>query len=103
MEGPKFVPPIVSCSPPPMASMSPPPLTDDYEGNSTGIVGFSSKGLPHDEIGIGPSDLSSEDIEEHDLDSFGGINNGDYDVTGIESSTLKWNVFALAGFHWPRY
>lgn len=83
------MPPIVSCSPPPMVPMSPPPLTDDYEGNSPDIVGFGSNGLTHDEISIGPPDLNCEEIEDLDFNSFGGLNNDDYDVTGMESNSLN--------------
>ena len=83
MEGTKFVPPIVSCSPPPMASMSPPPLPDDSEGKPSDIVEFSFNGLGHDEIGIGQSDLNGEVNEELDYDTFSGLDNDNYDVTGM--------------------
>ena len=71
-----------------MASMSPPPLPDDSEEKPSGIVGFSFNGICHDEIGIGESDINGDIIEEHDYDSFSGLDNDNYDVTGMAQG---WN------------
>ena len=92
MEGTKFVPPIVSCSPPPMSSMSPPPLPDESEGKSLDIAEFSFNGLNHDEAEIGQSDLNGESMEELDYDTFGGLDNDGYDVTGMVGD---WNFRRL--------
>ena len=92
MEGTKFVPPIVSCSPPPMSSMSPPPLPDESEGKSLDIAEFNFNGLNHDEAEIGQSDLNGESMEELDYDTFGGLDNDGYDVTGM---VKDWNFRRL--------
>ena len=55
MDGTKFVPPILSCSPPPLATLSPPPLPDDTEGRTSDVGGFSFNTLNHEEIIIGQS------------------------------------------------
>ena len=80
MEGTKFVPPIVSCSPPPLTTMSPPPLPDDSEERSSDIGGFSFNALD-EEIGVGHSNFNSDDTEELDYNSYGGLDN-EYDLTG---------------------
>ena len=87
MEGTKFVPPIVSCSPPPLAPLSPPPLPDDSEGRPPDIGGFSFNSLNDDEIG--QSGLNTDVIEELDYDGFSALDNDDYDVTGIG----KYKIF----------
>ena len=83
MDGTKFVPPIVSCSPPPLAPLSPPPLPDDSEGRTSDIGGFSFNSLNHEEIIIGQSDLNTDAIEDLDYDGFSGLGNDEYDLTGM--------------------
>ena len=83
MDGTKFVPPIVSCSPPPLAPMSPPPMTDDSDGVSPDMGGFSFNALDNGSMGMGPPDLDSGGIEEFDIPNFNDIDDTDeYDVTG---------------------
>jgi hypothetical protein len=86
MEGTKFVPPIVSCSPPPLSPLSPPPLPDDSEGRPSDIGGFSFNSLNHEEIRIGQSDLNTDAIEDLDYDGFSGLDNDEYDLTGMEKT-----------------
>ena len=84
MEGTKFVPPIVSCSPPPLAPMSPPPLTDDSDGKPPDMGGFSFNALDNEAIGMGPPDLNSGAMEEFDIPDFSSIDDTDeYDLTGM--------------------
>ena len=82
MEGTKFVPPIVSCSPPPLAPLSPPPMPDSSDGPPLDIGGFSLNSFKQVEVGIGESDFIDDAIEELDYDGTNGLDDDEYDVTG---------------------
>ena len=82
MEGTKFVPPIVSCSPPPLAPLSPPPMPDSSDGPPLDIGGFSLNSFKQVEVGIGESDFIDDAIEELDYDGTNGLDDEEYDVTG---------------------
>ena len=83
MDGTKFVPPIVSCSPPPLAPMSPPPMTDDSDVVSADMGGFSFNTLDNESMGMGPPDLDCGAMHEFDMPNIGGLDDTDeYDVTG---------------------